>query len=228
MWPYITWNGVTAINAAGDAALSWVSDGERSGARPAYARWHPAGASWGPRVTLLQGEVTQDVRAVVDRRGNTTVLCLDGATLETIRRPHGGQWTTPHVLAERIDYDFAVGISRKGTVTATWNTPDHALVAARHPAGGHWRRPQVVAPPGRAGTGWLTLEVNAQGQSAIAWLKGLHHIYAAFAWRPGHWSRPQLVTRRLAGPLIGLSGVGTAAVVWPAGQQLKMRARVLP
>jgi hypothetical protein len=142
-----------ALNAAGDAILSWSWRRTASGPMIVQAAFRRAGGNWGAVAELgSAGTGRSHVQAAINNGGGAAVVWLDGTVLKGAGRSiNTGNWSPSAAIATNVaDAGARVAMNPAGNAIAVWgNKATGALRAAIRPAGGAWQPPlRISSPPG--------------------------------------------------------------------------------
>jgi hypothetical protein len=140
-----------ALNAAGDAILSWSWRRAASGPMIVQAAFRPAGGNWGAVVDLgSAGSGRSHVQAAINNGGGAAVVWLDGTAVKGAGRSIStGNWSLPATIATNVaDAGARLAMNPVGNAVAVWaNKATGAIRASIRPAGGAWRPPVRISSP---------------------------------------------------------------------------------
>jgi len=140
-----------ALNAAGDAILSWSWRRAASGPMMVQAAFRRAGGNWGAVVDLgSAGTGRSHVQAAINNGGAAAVVWLDGTALKGAGRSiNTGNWSPSATIATNVaDAGARVAMSPAGNAVAVWaNKATGAIRAALRPAGSAWQPPVRISSP---------------------------------------------------------------------------------
>lgn len=194
----------------------------REGAGLAVA-YHPAGGVWQAPVEVVapssQGVPEGPPRLVVNQAGEEALIWFiyEGgyANVEAARRPPGGNWRVPVVLASSATDNGTptIAIDAQGDEIAAWlvaPTAGNVLEAARFFAGSGWHAPQLISGGDTNGVFEPDAATTPQGNAVVLWEDHQSEIQAA-----GYDAGPQL--EALSIPSVATAGQQTAFSVSPLG-----------
>lgn len=134
-----------AVDAAGNALVVVRHPG--GVAKPLWASYRPAGASFGPGRKLAGGQ-TGVPEIAYDSRGRATALWSRGVRVQSaLARPAGAFGRTQNVAPGDLP---ALAVDRRGNALAVFRRgifPRARVRAAFLPPGGRFRRPQTLSGP---------------------------------------------------------------------------------
>jgi hypothetical protein len=140
-----------ALNAAGDAILSWSWRRAASGPMIVQAAFRRAGGNWGAVVDLgSAGTGRSHVQAAINNGGGAAVVWLAGTALKGAGRSiNTGNWSPSATIATNVaDAGARVAMNPAGNAVAVWaNKATGAIRAAIRPAGGAWQPPVRISSP---------------------------------------------------------------------------------
>lgn len=186
----------------------------------------PVGADFGPRQPIAgtDGARLGTFAAAPDGRG--LLVWTDGPSVFTMDRPAGGDFGPPVRVGARADYDLSGAVVRQsGAALIRFGNLGQA--AALRPPGGRFSRMTPIAVPYG---GQTDLDVNDDGDAAVAWRDYEQRVHARYYTPGSGWSNPVTVAPAPAfstifenSPGVALPASGDATVVWEQTNGTRVR-----
>ncbi|HEX2070443.1 MAG TPA: PKD domain-containing protein [Thermoleophilaceae bacterium] len=218
-----------AINAAGDAVVSWLLFHLQPGVPliVVQAATRPAGDDWSPAEDLGFQDTNQDSPdGAIDAAGDAIVVWQGDVggqdVIQAATRPGGDDWSAAQEIPNSGPGAWApdVELDPAGNAVLLWLKGLFPIVqAAERPVGGAWSPPQPLSAPG--GDAELSgLALGVTGDAVATWRRfdGSNGILQASA-RPagGSWSVPQDVSdagQDVQGQRVAVDAAGDAVALW--------------
>jgi hypothetical protein len=141
-----------AVDAGGDAAVTWAWTNGITGSLVVQAAYRPAGGAWDVR-TLgeVRGERPPHPRAAIDDAGNATFVWIGGTgrtSLETAGWTPAGQWSAQSTVVPSGASDPELGVDPGGDAVVVWRSQGTRRIEAsiRPGAAAAWQPRGFVSP----------------------------------------------------------------------------------
>jgi PKD domain len=157
-----------AIDAAGNATATWVSEMPDLGAQVVESSYRPFGGTWGPAV-VISGNASRIYGSslVVDRAGNALALWqADGAVESAVRSASKSAWQSP-VEVSPDAHQPELAMDEAGNAVAVWVDSSSVRAALRPAANGVWQPPEEIK---RSGFDFLpAVAMGPTGRAVAVW-----------------------------------------------------------
>ncbi|MEA2407535.1 MAG: hypothetical protein QOE69_1654 [Thermoleophilaceae bacterium] len=217
-----------AINARGDAVVTWIELGE--GGADFYVRASTrTGGVWSAPVTLNASDYSaslQPAQVELDAGGNARVLWVARDTTESTShvqesRFDGSTWSPPHNVVSSLDYIFGLEVSGDGAgrVVAAWTLGFGETIQAGNFSDGAWAIGDVTDDVEQNCSPDTAVSAGANGTATVAWLTRSTGGVATASGAGGAWGAAEPVYNPPQGNYVGRVTLGQVpgrepVVVW--------------
>ncbi len=212
-----------AVNAVGDAVVTWRSDGA---SKVIDASFRPAGGAWGAlQHVSVSGHDANLPRVGIDSAGNAVAVWpyyngTANVVQASTRSRATGLWeASPQTISAANASSPDVTVAPAGDALAIWYNGTRGESSFRPAATGVWGAGQQLAPAPDY-TSNPRVALDAAGNAVADWEIDTTGRFVDASFRPaatGVWSTPQHLSASGAsayGPQVGFDAAGNAVAVW--------------
>jgi hypothetical protein len=167
-----------AVDAAGDALVTWLGGLDRGGRGLVYAAYRPAGGQFGPARRLTETAATYPPALAMNAAGRAVIAWRRDARTEAVSVDHGRFGRVSVVGRPQLDGRPTAAVAGDGSAVIAWSeqrtsAPLRRTVATWRPAAGRFGASRVLRS---SPEGWTAdapvVAAGERGETVVAWTEG--------------------------------------------------------